>query len=237
MTNDQLKILFDESDLALSEYQLHQLKKFIDLFIEKNKVINLTKINSEQEFLIKHMLDSLLADSLMDFSAVKTAADVGTGGGLPGLPLAIMHPETAFTLIDSVQKKIKCVETFAIQLGLDNVKGLSDRLEVIGQDPKYREQFDLVISRALAPLNTLLELSVPLVKTGGRFVALKAKGYLEEIHYAERAMKELGLNMPKVERYELPDDMGYRYLLIFDKTKLTKKTYPRRVGVPKKAPL
>lgn len=232
-----MKNLIKQSGLNISPEKLQKLEAFVALFTEKNKVINLTKINSGEEFLIKHILDSLLTDSLIDFSDAKKIADIGTGGGLPGLPLAIMHPEIDFTLIDSVQKKIHCVEEFASQLNLNNIAGLSDRLELIGQDLKYREQFDTVVSRALAPLNVLLELAIPLIKVGGQFIALKGRGYLEEIHYADRAMKELKLEMPKVERYELPSEMGYRYLLIFEKTKPTKKTYPRRVGVPKRAPL
>lgn len=232
-----MKNLIEQSGLSISTEKLKQLEAFVDLFIEKNKQINLTKINSNEEFLVKHILDSLLTDSLIKIDPDMKVADIGTGGGLPGIPLAIMHSQSDFTLIDSVQKKIHCVGEFADQLGLDNVTGLSDRLEFIGQDAKYREQFDMVVSRALASLNTLLELAIPLLKVGGQFVALKGKGYLEEIHYAERAMKALDLDMPKVERYELPDEMGYRYLLIFEKKKPTKKVYPRRVGVPKKAPL
>ena len=232
-----MKQLFQQSGLIIPQQRIEKLEEFVNFFITKNEVINLTKIHSKEEFLIKHILDSLIAESLMSIIPSQKIADIGTGGGLPGIPLAIMHPESDFTLIDSVQKKIRCVSEFAGQLNLNNITVLSDRLEFIGQDKNYREQFDGVVSRALAPLNTLLELAIPLVKVGGQFIALKGKGYLEEIHFADRAIKELRLGMPKVERYELPDNMGYRYLLFFKKTKSTKKIYPRRVGVPKKAPL
>ncbi|QQR83770.1 class I SAM-dependent methyltransferase [Candidatus Peregrinibacteria bacterium] len=147
-----------------------------------------------------------------------------------------MNPEVSFTLIDSVQKKMTAVQEFADQLGLKNVTTLSDRLELIGRDSKYRERFDHIVSRALAPLPTLLELAIPLLDREGEFIAMKGPGYLEEVHLADRAMEILNVTQPTVERYELKE-LGYRYLLRFKKTKGVPHLYPRRVGVPKKAPL
>ena len=232
-----LKSLIQQAGLTISDDKIRQLEQFIDLFIEKNKVINLTKIKSKEEFLIKHIIDALFINQFLDFKKNIKAADLGTGGGLPGIPLAILHPDTSFTLIDSVKKKIKCVEEFADKLSLNNVIGLSDRLEAIGQDKKYREQFDLVLVRALAPLPVLLELALPLTKVGGQLVAFKGPGYFGEINEADKAMQILKAEMPKVEFYELPKKMGKHYLLIFKKNKSTPKTYPRRVGMPERKPL
>ena len=237
MTNDELTSLCKEAELSISADKQKILKKFVDLFIKKNKVINLTKIKSKEEFLIKHIIDALFVNQFLDIKKNIKVADLGTGGGLPGIPLAILHPDASFTLIDSVKKKIKCVKEFIDKLNLNNVIGLSDRLEIIGQDKKYREQFDLVLARALAPLPTLLELAMPLVKVGGHFIAFKGPGYFAEINEADKAMKILEAEMPKVEFYELPKKMGKHYLLIFKKNKSTPKAYPRKVGMPEKKPL
>ena len=234
---NMLKSILQQSSLNIPDNKIRLLKKFIDLFIEKNQHINLVKINDEKEFIIKHIIDSLLIDQLINIKPNTTIADLGTGGGLPGIPLAILHPKCRFTLIDSMQKKIRCTEEFAHQLSLNNIIGLSDRLEAIGQDKKYREQFDTVIARALAPLPVLLELALSLVKIGGVFIAMKGPGYLEEINEASNAIKQLKIGLPSVEKYELPDEMGIRYLLIFQKNKPTPHQYPRNVGVPNKSPL
>jgi 16S rRNA (guanine527-N7)-methyltransferase len=237
MTYLSLKSLCGRAGLEISDNSIGVLEKFVDIFTEKNKVINLTKINSREEFLIKHILDSLLVNRFLRVKSGMKIADLGAGGGLPGIPLAILNREVNFTLIDSVQKKINCVKEFSAHLYLNNVIGLSERLEVIGKDKKYREQFDVVVARALAPLPVLLELALPLVKISGIFAAMKGPGVYEEINAAANAMKQMDIGLPEIEKYDLPDDMGERSLLIFKKIKPTPNIYPRRVGVPSKSPL
>jgi len=232
-----LKSLLQQSAITIPDNKIEVLEKFISIFIERNKDINLVKINGEKEFIIKHIIDSLLVDQLIDVKPKTTIADLGTGGGLPGIPLAILNPQSNFTLIDSVQKKIRCTEEFANQLNLSNVTGIADRLETIGKNKRYREQFDTVIARALAPLPILLELALPLVKTGGIFVAMKGPNYLEELIRSVNAMKKMEIERPAIKTYKLPDQMGERYLLIFKKDKPTPPNYPRHIGVPKKQPL
>lgn len=237
MINDQLTSLLQQSKLIITDDKISLLEKFINLFIEKNQHINLTKINDGQEFLIKHIIDSLLINQLIDIKSDMQIADLGTGGGLPGIPLAIINPKTKFTLIDSAQKKIKCVNEFTDQLGLKNIIGFSDRLEAIGKNKKYREKFDVVIARALAPLPILLELAIPLVRNGGVFVAMKGPSYLEELNRSVNAMKKLKIEPPAIKTYQLPENMGSRYLLIFHKKNSTPSIYPRQIGMPKKSPL
>jgi len=232
-----LNPLLHQSNLTIPDEKISLLEKFINLFVEKNQHINLTKINDEEEFIIKHIIDSLLIGQIIDIKPNTQIADLGTGGGLPGIPLAILNPKCRFTLIDSVQKKIKCVDEFTSNLDINNVIGLSDRLETIGQNKKYREQFDTVIARALAPLPILLELALPLVRIGGIFVAMKGPSYLEELSRSVNAMKQIKIERPTIKTYELPDGMGKRYLLVFKKANPTPKGYPRNVGVPKKQPL
>lgn len=234
---DSLKSLCAEAELSISDNKIHKLEQFVNLFIEKNKMINLTKFKDRQEFLVKHILDALFLTKFFQIKSGINIADVATGGGLPGIPLAILYQEAFFTLIDSVQKKIRCVGEFANELHLQNIRTVTERLEVIGKNKSYREQFDLVLARALGPLPVLLELAFPLVKKGGVLVAFKGPAYLEEINDAESAMRILKSDKPKVEHYELPRHMGDRFLLIFKKSRPTPNIYPRRVGMPKKKPL
>lgn len=232
--------LLQQSNIPITDEQIRILNEFIKIFIEKNQHINLTKINDEKEFVIKHIIDSLFVGKMVNIKPDARVADLGTGGGLPGIPLAITNPKAEFTLIDSVQKKIRCVEEFALKLDLNNITILSDRLETIGRDKQYREKFDVVIARALANLPTLLEFGLPLVKIGGIFVAMKGPNYSEELNGSANAIKKLQILSATAEqilKYELPDDMGERYLLIFKKTNSTPSQYPRQVGIPEKKPL
>lgn len=226
-----------EAGLRITCDHLAALQKFVDLYTEQNKVINLTRFSTCEEFFKKHIIDALMVTPFFDIRAGMRVADVGTGGGLPGIPLAILNPNTHFTLVDSVQKKIRCVQEFIHSLGLKNVVAMAERLEAVGQDKQFRETFDLVISRALAPLPILLELAMPLVKIGGTFIAMKGPHYSDEIMGAQNAMKELKINQPSVEFYELAEEAGKRTLLIFKKDTPTPSRYPRRVGTPNKSPL
>lgn len=227
----------EEVGLSLACKRVELIDRFTQLFAKNNELVNLTKIHSCSDFYSKHVADALIASEFIEFKKGMKVADIGSGGGLPGLPLAISNPDTSFLLVDSVKKKMKCTENMIEALGLSNVKTLSERLELIGQNPEYREQFDIVVARALAPLPVLLELAMPLVKLGGVFVAMKGPKYLEEINDAVDAMELLKVNIPRVERYELPDDSGKRNLLIFNKQKPTPIKYPRKIGVPNKKPL
>lgn len=237
MSNEQLEKLLGECGLNLESDKLKKLERFVELFLAKNQELNLTKAEDEKSFLIKHIIDSVYLNELAGIKSGMKVADLGTGGGLPGIVLAIMNPKAEFVLVDSVQKKITAVEGFAKALDLNNVTGVSDRLEALGRDGKFREQFDLVMARALAPLPTLLELATPLVKRKGRFIAMKGPGYLEEMAEADVAIEKLNVTQPFVEKYELPEGMGKRYLLVFDKKKGTPHMFPRRDGVPKRSPL
>lgn len=233
-----LSSLLKSAGLSISPEAVKKLEHFARLFLEKNEEINLiSRFASEDDFLVKHIVDSLMISSFLGLKPGMEVADVGTGGGLPGIVLAILFPEVQFTLMDSREKKLVAVEGFAETLDLRNVTTVAERLEVIGRDPNYREHFDMVVARALAPLLTLLELCIPLVKKGGQFASLKGPGYLEEIDEAHNAIKQLKLDYPKAERYQLPNDEGRRFVLLFDKMKPTPPQYPRRVGMAKKRPL
>ena len=232
-----IETLCENAGIHLSKGQYALLERFADLMEAKNKVLNLTRIVDRKDFMIKQILNSLMLGKFLSFEPGNYVADLGTGGGFPGIPLAIAYPEVHFILVDSVQKKIRAVEEFVEQLGLKNVKGFSDRIEVLGQEPDYRQRFDLVTAQALAPLPVLLELAMPLVRVGGVFAAMKGPNYLEEITQSKGAMKSLVLGEPTIESYELPEGVGSRHLLVFQKTKSTPPQYPRAVGIPNKDPL
>jgi 16S rRNA (guanine527-N7)-methyltransferase len=163
--------------------------------------------------------------------------DVGTGGGLPGIPLAILFPSINFTLVDSVQKKITAVEEFAHELNLKNVRCIAERAETLGHDEAHRDQYDLVLTRALAPLRILIELTVPLIHLYGYVIAYKGPEYISELSQSQNAIAKLYAESPRVFQYSLPADMGNRTIIRITKKRVTPDVYPRRDGVPAKRPL
>ena len=224
-----------EAGLDLSEKQLEQFNMYYETLIETNKVMNLTAITEPEDVAVKHMIDSLLA---FDKSfAHKTLADVGTGAGFPGIPLKIYCPSLKITLIDSLGKRLKFLESIIGKLELTDIACEHARAEDVGRNKKYREQFDLVTARAVARLSVLSEYCLPLVKPGGMFIALKGSKYAEEISEAEAALKILGGKLISAEEVKLPGLDDGRAIIRIKKIKSTPLTYPRKAGIPDKAPL
>jgi 16S rRNA (guanine527-N7)-methyltransferase len=232
-----IQSLCENAGLPLTPDQFSKLERLADLVIEKNKVLNLTRIENREDLMVKQILNSLYLGQFVELKGGFSVADLGTGGGFPGLPLAIAHPDCHFTLVDSVQKKIRAVEEFAKALGLRNVKTVSDRLEALGQSTDHREQYDVVTAQALAPLRVLLELAMPWVRVGGVFAAFKGPHYSDELYQAVGAIRVLKAGQPTVHSYSLPDGMGERHLLLFHKSEATPDQYPRKTGLPAKSPL
>lgn len=166
-----------------------------------------------------------------------TMIDVGTGAGFPGIPLAILFPEAKFTLMDSLNKRIKFLNEVILQLGLTNVETVHSRAEDLARNPKYRECFDYAVSRAVANLSTLSEYCLPFVKVEGKFISYKSERLSEELHIAEKAITILGGNVKDQIDFQLPSSDIYRNLLVIQKTKSTSKKYPRKAGLPSKEPL
>lgn len=224
--------LFKKYDLELSEIELQKFQKFLEVFMETNSQINLSAIRDADEIIEKHFIDSLMLAIFFDIEG--KVADMGTGGGFPGIPLAITHPNANFTLIDSVGKKLKCVQNFADTIWLKNVQTLSGRAEDIGQNPEYREQYDLVVSRATAYFPTLLEYTLPLLKTWGMLAAYKLTDK-EEFTSIKKALTRLGGKIYKIKNYTLADQE--RSIIFIEKIASTHKKYPRKVGIPLKEPI
>ena len=220
----------------LSEKQIEQLDKYYELLIEKNKVMNLTAITEFDEVIVKHFADSLSICTVMP-DDIHTICDLGTGAGFPGIPMAIAYPNIQFTLIDSLNKRIKFLQEVVDCIGLNNVTLVHARAEEVGRNKIYREQFDLVVSRAVANIATLSEYCLPLVKIGGYFISFKSGDINNEIELSGKAINKLGGQLEKPILFSLPDTDISRSFLIINKEKNTPKVYPRKAGTPSKEPL
>ena len=179
-------------DIELSEKQAEQFKNYYDLLIEWNSKINLTAITDYNEVLVKHFEDSISIMNILDMNSVDSVIDIGTGAGFPGIPIKIMFPHIKLTLLDSLNKRINFLNLVIEELGLDNVKTIHGRAEDYAKDAEYRENYDLVVSRAVANLSTLSELCLPFVKVGGYFISYKSDKSNEEIENAKHAYDLLG---------------------------------------------
>ena len=223
-------------NFTLSDKQIEQLDLFYELLVEKNKVMNLTAITEFDEVIVKHFADSLSICSVLP-SDVENICDLGTGAGFPGIPMAIAYPDLQFTLIDSLNKRIKFLQEVVDALGLNNVTLIHARAEEAGKNKIYREQFDLVVSRAVANISTLSEYCLPLVKVNGYFISYKSGDITEEINASGSAIKKLGGSMNKPVYFKLPNTDINRSFIIINKEKNTPKAYPRKAGTPSKEPL
>lgn len=206
------------------------------VLLQTSQALNLFSAGDRLKIGDKHIPDSV---AVLDFWKIKNGArvlDIGTGGGLPGLALAVSVPELSFTLMDAREKKIHAVQSMADELGLTNVKTVSGRLEELAHKTKFREQFDIVTARALAPLQTLLEYASGFVKPGGFFYSWKGPEYPEELTSSENAQRHLGLLYKDIHRYTLPTGEE-RFILRFEKVKALEAQYPRKIGVPSERPL
>lgn len=226
-----------ELEIELSEKQINQFIAYYEMLIEKNKVMNLTGITEWEEVVQKHFLDSLSLVYAVDIEDGMKVLDLGTGAGFPGIPLKIAFPEMQIVLLDSLNKRIKFLQEVIDALGLKGIKAVHGRAEEFAQKKEYREDFDVVVSRAVANLSTLSEYCIPFVQVGGSFVAYKSGEIREELDAADNAMLALGGTLASVEEFVLPDSDVSRALIVIDKEESTKKKYPRSGGKPSKDPL
>lgn len=225
-------------DLEISSQKAEKLFGFYELLIEKNKVMNLTSITDLEEVTYKHFIDSISLIKKVDNLKIENykIADLGTGAGFPGVPLAIVFPNLNLTLIDSLNKRINFIKDVCMDLKIKNIVAIHTRAEDIARDVDYREKFDICVSRAVANLSSLSEYCLPLVKLGGSFISYKSKGADIEILEAGRAIKILGGEIAKSEAFKL-EKYGERILVEIKKINTTPKKYPRKAGLPAKEPI
>lgn len=233
---DLLKKCLDEQNIDISGSQIDQFREYYELLISWNRKINLTSIVEKEDVIIKHFTDSLSMLCFIDISD-KRLLDIGTGAGFPGIPLKILRPDCSVVLLDSLKKRIGFLDTVINELGLEDIETVHGRAEDIAYDPGFRESFDFVVSRAVAGLNTLSEYSIPFVKNKGYFISYKSGNVDKEIVEADNALKILGGNIDRVERFTLPDSDYERSLVFIHKTGSVSDKYPRKAGVPLKKPL
>ena len=210
------------------------LMAFSAQLLETNKVMNLTAITEPEDVARLHLLDCAALLNITDFRG-KRVVDVGTGAGFPGMPLRILEPDFDLTLLDSLGKRIAFLQRVCDEMGLQRVTCVHARAEEFAA--KHREQYDIATSRAVAALNVLCELTLPLVKVGGRFLAMKAVDSDEEIRAAKSAIAQLGGAVEDIRDYTIPGtDITHRVVVI-GKVKPTPDAFPRAFAKIKKAPL
>jgi len=223
--------------LQLSPNQLQQLETVADSLVEWNRKFNLTAITDPHNVRLKHFLDSLSCHLPLGKHAPDNLIDIGTGAGFPGLPLKLIYPDMALTLVESVAKKTLFLDHIVQELGLDGVQVLNQRAEEVGKDPVHREQYDCAAARAVAGLPTLAEYLLPLVRVGGIVLAQKGGSAPEEAEQASAALETLGGELDELLEVHLPGIDEKRFLIIIKKVKPTPPKYPRRIGIPAKRPL
>lgn len=234
------KLLLDkvsELSIELNDNQVSQFIKFYELLVEWNKVMNLTGITEYDEVVEKHFVDSLSLVKAIDINKIETVIDIGTGAGFPGIPLKIAFPHLKITLLDSLNKRIKFLNTVIDELGLEDIKTIHGRAEDFAKQAEYRENYDLCVSRAVANLATLSEYCLPYVNVNGLFVPYKSGDIEEELNNSKKAVQILGGTIEKTIKFELPGtDIGRSFVKI-KKIKNTGKKFPRKAGLPSKEPL
>lgn len=232
-----LKKIFDEQNIYLSDKKVEKFLSYYNLLEEWNYKIDITKIIEKEEVYIKHFLDSvfLIKSGLIEKN--QKIIDIGTGGGFPGVPIKIFNNSSNITLLDSLKKRINFLNKVIDKLELKSIESIHGRAEEFARKEEYREKYDIATSRAVANMQTLIEYCLPFVKVGGYFVAMKGPNYTEELNNSKNAIKILGGYLDKVIEYKLPYDYGNRTLIIIRKIKNTPHRFPRSGGKPKNKPL
>lgn len=238
---EQLRTLsqwIDEISLRLkletSELQKSQYLNYLGLMREWNEKINLTAVLDDEGMSVRHLLDSL---TLLPFlKGNQTLIDVGTGAGLPGLPLKIARPDLQVTLLDSLAKRVKFLDAVITVLDLSGIAAVHGRAEEAAQMPSLRQRFDVATARAVAALPVLCEYCLPFVRVGGVFLAMKGQG-AENWRDANRAIKVLGAELSDIHEFILPGTDMKRTILTIRKTAHTPAAYPRKAGKPEREPL
>jgi 16S rRNA (guanine527-N7)-methyltransferase len=238
-TMDELTSGSERLNIQLSDAQIHKFESYYRELVSWNRRFNLTSILDYKEVQLKHFLDSLTVALALPVQIPKDyrMVDVGAGAGFPGLPLKIVFEQIKLTLVEATGKKAEFLKYVDELLRLEGTSVLNLRAEEAARSPDLREKFDAVVARGLAPLPTLVELTLPFLKTGGRLVAQKKGDIAQEVADSRKAIRVLGGELEEVKPIELPEFSDNRFLVIVGKITQTPENYPRRDGVPAKKPI
>ena len=227
-----------ELGIELSEKQVKQFLTYLEILQDWNKRMNLTSLKDPKEIIITHFLDSLTILKAIDINTKEISAiDIGTGAGFPGIPLKILKPEISLSLLDSRRKRIEFLRYLSKSLKLKGLKIIWGRAEEYGRKEEYREKYDIVLARALARLNILVELGIPFLRIRGLFIAQKGEKLKEELEEARKAIEILGGELKGIISLRLPFSRKSRKLVIVEKILETSDRFPRRSGIPQKRPI
>ena len=224
--------------INISKADFQNQLRYVEILLEANQSVNLTAITDFEGALYKHLLDALLITKLPLWNNVSKIIDIGSGAGIPAIPLAIAAPGKTVVSMDATQKKVNFQQQAAEGLGLTNLQPLWGRAEELGQQPGHREHYDLVLARAVATVNVLAELTIPFARPATGIICLyKGKDYREELQSGQDAVEALGGKVIECIETDLPRNFGSRSFIIIQKVKPTPSQYPRRPGVPQKSPI
>ena len=232
-----LSEVMGDFNICLTDRMMLQFNRYYDLLIEWNKVMNLTGITDYNDVVIKHFVDSLSIVKAIDMNYISNMIDIGTGAGFPGIPIKIVFPEIQVTLLDSLNKRIRFLDTVISELSLDNINAFHGRAEEYAKNKNYREKYDLCVSRAVSNLSSLSEYCLPYVKVNGLFISFKSGEIEKELSESKRAIHILGGQIKDVIKFNLPNTNINRSLILINKVRNTNDKYPRKTGIPTKEPL
>ena len=233
MNQNEFQKEINKLGISLDEKRLEQLEKYANFLLEYNTHTNLTAIKTKEEVYVKHFYDSLTLCKIYEFTN-QSLIDVGTGAGFPGLVLAITFLDLKVTLLDSNNKKTTFLKECVQRLHLKNVEIITSRAEDFARN--HREEFDVVVSRAVASLRILMELNIPTIKNGGYFLAMKGN-IEEEMKESTSAFQKLSAIVEEQLEFDLPHEAGHRTLLKIKKEESTSLKYPREYSKIKKQAL
>lgn len=233
----QLAAALDRLEISYDEEILNKFRLYMEGILKWNESVNITSIKDEEAFIDRHYIDSILCAPSKEFRKAKRIIDVGTGGGFPGVPLALLAPDKEFVLMDSLNKRIKIIRELCEELDIRNVTAIHDRAEDLAHNREHREAYDLCFSRAVANLATLSEYCIPFLKRGGYFLSYKSVDTGKEIKQAKKAIHLLGGLIDREEIADLNDFELQHKIIFIKKIKKTPAKFPRKAGTPSKDPL
>lgn len=226
-----------ELGVKIDDAQAEKFAEYTKLLLEWNEKFNLTSIADPEEIVVKHYLDSLTCLNAAKFRKGDAVADVGTGAGFPGVPIAIVRPDLKITLIEATNKKLTFLDEVCRRLDLSQIELVHSRAEEAGRMPEHRERYNIVVARAVSEMRTLAEYCLPLVKVGGVFIAMKGPDIDGELAGARPGIGNLGGERPEIIRLTLPGTDIRRSIIVIKKLKATPEEFPRHGSKIVKKPL